>query len=220
MKNWMISPDAPSGTPRTDGDVWIRYSVDGNTFNALKNGIMMVATISASQYVDGAWVDKEAKSYHDGEWVDWYNKNARIAELNATQYARYSEGVEGEYVRTKDRGFTRASTLPAIWCWFYNGTYMGHCLIAASTAALERTSATINGGMSSATCVTNAGNTVHVIYMGSAWDNSALGSDTVTIYSDGNAYKLLKSKNNICFNGSTLSPELSAWADELLFGVR
>ena len=72
MKNWILSPDAPSGAPRTDGDVWIQYSVEGNTFNALKNIALMVATISAHQYVDGVWVSKSAKSYQDGAWVDWY----------------------------------------------------------------------------------------------------------------------------------------------------
>ena len=70
MSNWILSTDKPSGTPRTDGDVCIRYSVTGNTFNALKNDSMMIATISAYQFVDGAWVDVTAKSCQNGEWVD------------------------------------------------------------------------------------------------------------------------------------------------------
>ena len=71
MPNWIMSPDEPSGIPRSDGDVWIRYSVTGNTFNALKNNSMMIATISAWQYVSGAWVDVTAMSYQGGEWVEW-----------------------------------------------------------------------------------------------------------------------------------------------------
>ena len=71
MSNWILSPDKPSGIPRSDGDVWIRYSVNGDTFNALKNNSMMIATISAWQYVDGAWGDVTAMSYQDGEWVEW-----------------------------------------------------------------------------------------------------------------------------------------------------
>lgn len=71
MPNWIMSPDKPSGTPRSDGDVWIQYSVSGNTFNALKNNSMMIATISAWQYVDGVWADVEAVSYQNGEWVVW-----------------------------------------------------------------------------------------------------------------------------------------------------
>lgn len=71
MPNWILSPDGPSGIPRSDGDVWIQYSVSGNTFNAIKQNSMMIATISAWQYVDGAWVDREAVSCQNGEWVDW-----------------------------------------------------------------------------------------------------------------------------------------------------
>lgn len=73
MPNWIMSPDKPSGRPRSDGDVWIQYSVSGNTFNALKNNTMMIATISAWQYVDGAWVKVEAVSCQNGEWVNWWN---------------------------------------------------------------------------------------------------------------------------------------------------
>ncbi len=73
MTDWILSPDAPNGAPRTDGDVWITYTIAGNTTNILKQNAMMTAFISAKQYVNGAWVDKEAKSYQNGEWVDWYN---------------------------------------------------------------------------------------------------------------------------------------------------
>lgn len=86
MPNWVMSPDKPSGTPRSDGDVWIQYSVDGNTFNALKNNSMMIATISAWQYVDEAWVEVEAVSCQGGEWVDWvhylYSKGTLQNELS------------------------------------------------------------------------------------------------------------------------------------------
>ena len=71
MKNWIMSPDKPSGAPRNDGDVWIQYSVTGNTFNILKNNTMLIATIKAWQYVDGAWVDTVARSYQNGVWVSW-----------------------------------------------------------------------------------------------------------------------------------------------------
>ena len=74
MTNWIMSPEKPSGIPRNDGDVWIQYSVTGNTFNALKNNAMMISTISAWQYTDGAWVDREAVSCQGGAWVDWIPK--------------------------------------------------------------------------------------------------------------------------------------------------
>lgn len=71
MTNWIMSPEKPSGIPRNDGDVWIQYSTSGNAFNALKQNALMIATISAWQYVDGAWVDRDAVSCQGGEWVDW-----------------------------------------------------------------------------------------------------------------------------------------------------
>lgn len=71
MTNWLMSPEAPSGTPRNDGDVWIQYSVSGNTKNILKQNALMIATINAWQYVDGVWVDREAVSCQGGVWVDW-----------------------------------------------------------------------------------------------------------------------------------------------------
>lgn len=80
MTNWILSPDKPEGMPRTDGDVWIRYSAEGNTFNVLKTNSMQIATISAHQYVDGTWVDVTAKSYQGGKWVGWI-VHMRIYEL-------------------------------------------------------------------------------------------------------------------------------------------
>ena len=68
MKNWMMSPDEPSGIPRNDGDVWIQYTVTGETYNVLKNATMLIATIFAWQYVDGEWVDVPSGSYHNGMW--------------------------------------------------------------------------------------------------------------------------------------------------------
>ena len=73
MTNWLMSPDKPSGIPRNDGDVWIRYSTQGDTKNILKQNAMMIATIFAWQYVDGAWVDRDAVSCQGGEWVDWWS---------------------------------------------------------------------------------------------------------------------------------------------------
>lgn len=75
MPNWTMSPDKPSGRPRSDGDAWIQYSVKGDTFNALKNNSMMIATIKAWQYVDGMWTDVEAVSCQNGEWVYWISDN-------------------------------------------------------------------------------------------------------------------------------------------------
>lgn len=71
MKNWVLSPNAPSGAPRTDGDVWLQYSVDGDVFNTVKQNSFMIAPLTAWQYIDGTWASVPAVSYHGGEWTSW-----------------------------------------------------------------------------------------------------------------------------------------------------
>lgn len=105
MTNWVMSPDKPSGIPRSDGDVWIQYSVTGNVFNVLKNNAMLIATISAWQYVNGAWVGAPAYSHQNSEWVDWI-----------TTYYLFKSG-EGELVPltlTKQTNGTFTKTNDAI----------------------------------------------------------------------------------------------------------
>ena len=92
MTNWLMSPAAPSGIPRNDGDVWIRYSTKGSTKNILKQNAMMVATISAWQYVDGAWVDREAVSCQGGKWVDWITDIYLY--MNGTRYDDVTGGFK------------------------------------------------------------------------------------------------------------------------------
>lgn len=70
MKNWIMSPNKPSGTPRTDGDVWIQYSVNGETRNVLKNSAMLIALIKAYQYADGVWTCMPVVSRQNGVWAD------------------------------------------------------------------------------------------------------------------------------------------------------
>lgn len=106
MKNWILSPDAPSGAPRTDGDVWIQYSVTGNTVNIAKTGAMMVVTISASQYVDGVWVYRTAKSHRDGEWVSWviylYNSGDQCTAITGGWERKAYGGTAGSVTLNSD----------------------------------------------------------------------------------------------------------------------
>ena len=60
-------PEAPE-----EGMVWILTGTSSPVaFNALKKNGIMVYPIAAKQYVDGAWVEKTAKSWQDGAWRDW-----------------------------------------------------------------------------------------------------------------------------------------------------
>ncbi len=85
MKNWILSPDEPSGAPRSVGDVWIRYAVTGDPFNILKQNAMFIDPVSAWQYVNGAWVDVEMRRYLN---------NARLAMWNGELY-KYGDEYPG-----------------------------------------------------------------------------------------------------------------------------
>lgn len=221
MENWILSPDKPEGAPRTDGDVWIQYSVTGATFNILKNGTMKIKCTSVQQYINGIWKEVTANSYQNGEWVNWIDDNAEIiTELNASGYAFYSEDVAGEYVRSQyDRGFTRTSSLPVIWCWSMDAnSYDGPCMLAATKEALSITSVQSNGEMTNTTIVTPNGNTLHVSYgtylMATTVDN------VLNITSDGRTVSLTRAnRGSHYFNTAkqVLDEKLLEWADTLLF---
>lgn len=109
MENWILSPDEPSGAPRTDGDVWITYSTSGNVLNILKQDSMMIAPISAKQYIDGAWVDVEAKTYQNGVWVDWWNGELYV---NGNEYEAFTGGMTAYAYKLS--GTSAAASAPVI----------------------------------------------------------------------------------------------------------
>lgn len=55
-----------------EGMVWISTGTASTAaFNALKKNSITLYPMSASQYIDGAWASKIAKTNQGGEWVDW-----------------------------------------------------------------------------------------------------------------------------------------------------
>lgn len=70
MTNWILSPDNPVCAPRTDGDVWITYSVEGDTFNALRDNTMAIVVLTTYQYVNDEWTKINGKIYKNGTWQD------------------------------------------------------------------------------------------------------------------------------------------------------
>lgn len=70
MKNWMLSPDAPTGAPRAEGDVWLQYSVKGDTFNVLKNQVFEITFVAVYQFVGEVWNKVDAAICRDGEWKE------------------------------------------------------------------------------------------------------------------------------------------------------
>lgn len=95
ITSWVFSATQPTGEP---GKVWITTGISSPAdFNALKKNNITVYPISAKQYVNGAWVSKEAKSYQGGEWVDWiiymYNKGNQYTNFTGgwTAYGDYAD---------------------------------------------------------------------------------------------------------------------------------
>ena len=68
---WYFSATQPENMQ--EWDVWFPIGTTSHVeFNALKKNAIQVYPLSAKQYVDGAWVDKTAKSYQGGEWQHWF----------------------------------------------------------------------------------------------------------------------------------------------------
>lgn len=64
------------------GMAWITTgTLSTVAFNALKKNGIQVYPISAKQYINNAWVDKEAKIYQNGAWVNLYEWNGQLYEL-------------------------------------------------------------------------------------------------------------------------------------------
>lgn len=66
-----------SKTPESaqDGCVCIKTGAYSSAeFSLTKQNSIMVYPLLAKQYINGEFVDVEAKSYQGGEWVDWWNR--------------------------------------------------------------------------------------------------------------------------------------------------
>ena len=113
MKNWVMSPDTPTGAPRTDGDAWIPYSVNGNTINAVRNGSLMINPLSALQYVDGKWSGVPAMVYPGGKKILFiYNMGNEVVKetggwaARAQAYSSDFNNIITPEFKKEDFGFT------------------------------------------------------------------------------------------------------------------
>lgn len=70
INSWLFSASEPSEP--IDGMIWATYSTSGSSsFNTLKKNGIILCPLKASQYIDGEWINKTAKSYKNGEWTNW-----------------------------------------------------------------------------------------------------------------------------------------------------
>lgn len=69
ITSWSFGPDAPTNV--SSGMVWFFVGeTSAIEFNALKENAIAIRLTSAHQYINGAWVDKEALVYQNGQWAD------------------------------------------------------------------------------------------------------------------------------------------------------
>lgn len=67
VSSWAFSDTEPQAE---EGMVWITTGASSSVpFNALKKNSIMAYPLSASQYIDGAWVKKSASMYKNGGWT-------------------------------------------------------------------------------------------------------------------------------------------------------
>ena len=81
-----------------DGMVWISVGASSPVaFSATEENPVMVYPISAKQYVNGAWVNKEAKTYQGGKWVDWYTFifQSGVGAVMQMQFWKYTSASTG-----------------------------------------------------------------------------------------------------------------------------
>lgn len=143
MKNWILSPNNPSGAPRSAGDVWIQYAAEGDTFDALKTNSLMIAPLFAYQYIDNQWVEKDFKIFHNGSWYSkfdgvFYNNGVKGTNLafntNNVIQVREEEGylhfnlsanTEGRAFVSKKYSLTPYKKLTITWNSLSSGGYIG-----------------------------------------------------------------------------------------------
>ena len=70
FSEWHLGPEAPELPTRNM--IWIlTENASPVGMNALKKNGLMVYPTKCFQYIEGEWVQKEARTYYDGTWHEW-----------------------------------------------------------------------------------------------------------------------------------------------------
>lgn len=82
ITSWAMQGTEPTGSA---GMVWIKIALDGDTaFNSLKSNSLTIAVVKCQQYIDGAWVNKEAQIYIGGAWVAFSSESLVLFEVDGS----------------------------------------------------------------------------------------------------------------------------------------
>jgi len=97
ITGWVFQTTVPENP--TEGLMWFNTNISAVTpFNALKqNGIYLYPT-NSTQYVNGAWVGKIAKTYQNNIWIPWrfYLYNYGPQNINFSQFGTVCPFVIGD----------------------------------------------------------------------------------------------------------------------------
>lgn len=198
ITSYIFSPVEP--TEPAQGMLWIKTGSSSKVaFDALKKGGILIYPLTASQYVDGAWVSVTAKSYQGGEWAGWI-------------------------VYLFDNG-DQAEDITGGWT-FVNGYSSGGCTGSVGETltmnAIKPGSSTGNyyaGMQTNKTFPTNGASTlkIHFVSISASNGNSGNPAFFVTDYSGGNRDNFLASYTNLTETDYTLSVDISNLSSIRLF---
>lgn len=91
ISDWAFSSFEPESP--VEGMVWFQTGTTSSAaMNINKKNTVMLYPGGCSQYIDGAWVEKDAQTYLNGAWVDWriyfYNKGDQCTDLTGGWLAK------------------------------------------------------------------------------------------------------------------------------------
>jgi len=105
---WVFSATEPETI--IEGAAWFFTGTSSAVeFNILKENSVQAYPLSAKQYINGTWIDVEAKSYQKGNWVEWWNGQLYVL---GEEYKQITGGwmFTGEYGSKTDENITVGTT--------------------------------------------------------------------------------------------------------------
>lgn len=92
ITGWFFSETEPEAP--VEGIIWISTSNESEiVFNALKENYIQIMPLSAKQYINGTWIEKEAEIYQNGEWKVWIDWSKWIVKSGLYKLPMVAEGV-------------------------------------------------------------------------------------------------------------------------------
>ena len=92
ITGWVMSMSQPAAP--VEGLVWIELGISPEVeLNALKKNAIQLYLLSAVQYVNGKWAEKDTSIYQNGEWVDVLGNIYLFR--NGSQYSEITGGWDG-----------------------------------------------------------------------------------------------------------------------------